>query len=105
MGFEVWYYIVFGLVTFLPTRWRKGAVVIWLALVGPRIALAFPIWLMGYFAYAVSKKRLERPWLGSALFVATVLIYLPFHMRLGQPFGLQNQFNFNAAVLRGYSYY
>jgi peptidoglycan/LPS O-acetylase OafA/YrhL len=67
LGFEVWYYILFGLVVFIPRAWRLAAVVLWLTLVGPRVALAFPVWLMGFAAYTFSKKKaqVDRRGLGS----------------------------------------
>jgi peptidoglycan/LPS O-acetylase OafA/YrhL len=105
LGFEVWYYVLFGLVVFLPRAWRLVAVVFWLTLVGPRIALAFPVWFIGFVAYTFCKQRREAPWLGFVLFVTTSLLYLPYHLTFGQPFLLQNQLNLNYGALRGYAYY
>ena len=105
LGFEVWYYVLFGLVLFIRRSWRVAAIVVWLVFVGPRISLAFPIWLMGYATYIFSKRRQSAPLLGFTLFIATILIYLPFHLTFGQPFALQNNLGFNYAMLRGYGYY
>ncbi len=105
LGYEVWYYILFGLLVFLPKAWRIIALVLWLAVVGPRIALALPIWLMGYLAYRFGTRQVARPWVGLTLFAMTVVLYLPVHLTFGQPFGLQNQLHFTAVVLRGYLYY
>jgi peptidoglycan/LPS O-acetylase OafA/YrhL len=105
LGFEVWYYVLFGLVVFTRRFRRIAAVVVWLAFVGPRVSLAFPIWLMGCAAYIFSKRRQSAPTFGFVLFCATILIYWPFHLRFGQPFKLQLKLVFGYDTLRGYGYY
>ena len=52
--FEVWYYVIFGVVLFAPARWRWWATALLLLFVGPRIAGLFPLWLMGLLAHRVS---------------------------------------------------
>jgi peptidoglycan/LPS O-acetylase OafA/YrhL len=105
LGFEVWYYVLFGIILFTRRTWRIVAIVVWLAFVGPRVSLAFPIWLMGYAAYILSKRRQNAPIFGFILFMATILIYLPFHFKFGQPFKLQYKLGVLHSVLRGYGYY
>ena len=51
LGFEVWYYIFFGLIYFLPVRFKLPAVVLWILVCGPKIALYLPLWLMGVIVY------------------------------------------------------
>jgi peptidoglycan/LPS O-acetylase OafA/YrhL len=51
LGFEVWYYIFFGLVYFLPGRYKLVAAIAWILVCGPKIALYLPLWLMGVAAY------------------------------------------------------
>ncbi len=50
LGYEVWYYVLFGLVMFTPGRRRWPLVVGGLLLVGPKIAVLFPLWLLGLAA-------------------------------------------------------
>lgn len=73
LGFEVWYYILFGLYTFTRGRVR------WLALgaaalvCGLNILLYLPLWLLGCGAYhLVSQKNMGR-WPATALFLLSIL--------------------------------
>ena len=46
--YEVWYYIIFGILLFVRNSGRRNAVAACAALIaGPAILLLFPIWLMG----------------------------------------------------------
>lgn len=47
LGYEVWYYVLFGVALFLrgPLRWV--AVIVALVVMGPRIVLLLPVWLLG----------------------------------------------------------
>jgi len=47
LGYEVWYYVLFGVAVFLRGPWRWLAVVLVLAAMGPRIALLLPVWCLG----------------------------------------------------------
>ncbi len=105
LGFEIWYYVLFGLVIFSSRRWRLIAIAAWLIFVGPRVALAFPIWLTGYGAYRLCKKPRNAPIIGAILFLMTILCYLPFHLTFGQHFALQFKMKLNDDMLRGYGYY
>jgi peptidoglycan/LPS O-acetylase OafA/YrhL len=51
LDYEAWYYILFGLATFLQGRRRMVALALAALLVGPKILLFFPLWLMGVFAW------------------------------------------------------
>lgn len=51
LGFEVWYYIFFGIVFFAPAKWKAPLVMIAFLCAGPRIVALFPIWLLGYGTY------------------------------------------------------
>jgi peptidoglycan/LPS O-acetylase OafA/YrhL len=51
LGYEVWYYIIFGLAAFGPARWRWGLVALACAIAGPKILTELPLWLMGLGAY------------------------------------------------------
>lgn len=59
--YEVWYYIVFGLAFFGRGRWRWFAIAAALALMGPRLWLLFPIWLMGAAIHKAPPMRHARP--------------------------------------------
>ena len=53
LGFEVWYYVAFG--AFVFSGWLATIVV--LVFIGPKVAIMFPLWLMGAAAYRVCGKR------------------------------------------------
>ncbi len=57
IGFEVWYYVMFGLFVFLPGLWRWLAVVAVAAFIGPKVSILFPLWLMGVGAYYVCRAK------------------------------------------------
>ena len=59
LGFEVWYYVIFGVAAFASGRWRIVGVAALLLLVGPKIVAMFPLWLMGLIAYRVIPIRLD----------------------------------------------
>lgn len=51
LGYEVWYYVLFGCLTFLGGTWRWVVVAVVLAIMGPRIALLLPVWWLGVALY------------------------------------------------------
>jgi peptidoglycan/LPS O-acetylase OafA/YrhL len=57
LGYEVWYYVIFGLATFATPRWRIGSILLALAFVGPAIASMLPLWLFGLFGYRFCAAR------------------------------------------------
>ena len=57
LGYEVWYYVIFGVAMFAPARWRGPAIVAALAFVGPAIAAMLPLWLMGLYGHRVCATR------------------------------------------------
>jgi peptidoglycan/LPS O-acetylase OafA/YrhL len=57
LGFEAFYYVIFGLAVFVRgTVWVRCAVVLAVLLAaGPRISLYFPLWLIGVGVYRLSR--------------------------------------------------
>lgn len=51
IAYEGWFYLIFGVFIFSPGRWRWFAAAALLVLVGPKIALMFPLWLAGVALY------------------------------------------------------
>ena len=70
LGYEVWYYVIFGLYVFLSGWRRIVAISLTLAFVGPAIAAMFPLWLAGVGCYRLSRTLRIKPWAGGALCVA-----------------------------------
>jgi peptidoglycan/LPS O-acetylase OafA/YrhL len=81
LGFEVWYYIVFGLWIFTPHRWRWVTTIAALAFIGPKVALLFPLWLMGVGLYRIYNKPLKmRPLTGWVLFVVPLFLIVLYQL-------------------------
>jgi peptidoglycan/LPS O-acetylase OafA/YrhL len=75
LGFEVWYYIAFGAFVFTPGRWKWLASAAALVFIGPKVALLFPLWLMGVVLYRVCAAPWTiKPLYGWVLFVAPPLV-------------------------------
>lgn len=51
IAFEAWYYILFGVITFVPRRWRLAATLGCALVIGPKILLMLPIWYAGVLLY------------------------------------------------------
>jgi peptidoglycan/LPS O-acetylase OafA/YrhL len=51
LGYEVWYYVLFGCLTFLSGRTRWVAVAVVMLIMGPRIWLLLPTWWVGVWLY------------------------------------------------------
>lgn len=78
LGFEVWYYVAFGAFLFSPPRWRWLTTALVLAFIGPKVAIMFPVWLMGCLAYRICRNNTLSTRTGWALFlvpVALVIVY------------------------------
>lgn len=77
LGFEVPYYILFRLVSFLPRRLGGAALVLWALFYGPRILLFLPLWLLGVIAHRLVVGR-YRPGLLLAALLYGLSLLLPF---------------------------
>ena len=88
MGYEVPYYVIFGLALFTPKRWRVLAVGLALLAVGPSIVVALPIWLAGVAAYRYSQRSRISPAVGMLMFAGSLLAWVAYEMiatRWGRP--------------------
>jgi peptidoglycan/LPS O-acetylase OafA/YrhL len=85
LGFEVWYYIVFGLWIFTPHPWRLPATITALAFIGPKVALLFPLWLMGVVLYHICSKPLMCRSLTGCILFATPLFVIIMYQLLPHP--------------------
>jgi peptidoglycan/LPS O-acetylase OafA/YrhL len=96
LGYEVPYYVLFGLFTFLRGWRRVAALTLGLALYGPQIAYLLPIWWSGCWLYDlrgwVSKRPRARA-LPVALAMALLLLWLSVRVSGGQ-----NGFQWIAAI-------
>jgi peptidoglycan/LPS O-acetylase OafA/YrhL len=92
LGFEVPYYLIFGIAVFTRGAWKIILPLMALAAFGPRVALMFPVWLLGLACWkashvwrATTRSRATR-WLAVATLLLTPLLYaaavraLPYHL-------------------------
>jgi len=83
--YEVWYYVLFGIVWFCSGWRRLIAAAMVVLLVGPRILLLMPIWLLGAGLYLALRRRgaeaaprdREVFFVVVSLFVFVLLVYNP----------------------------
>jgi peptidoglycan/LPS O-acetylase OafA/YrhL len=83
LPYEVWYYILFGSIFFLPGRWRWCGAVLAMAIAGPKILFLLPIWLIGVATYCGIRSLQLRGVFGWGILLGSAVIFA-----LGQYFGL-----------------
>ncbi len=78
LGYEFWYYVIFGAVCYLEGRGRMLVIVAALLIAGPKILLLFPVWLLGVWTYRVTKAAVVPEAWGWALYLGSVAGYVLF---------------------------
>lgn len=73
LGYEFWYYAIFGAAVFIrPTRWKilvTGGLIL---LVGYKVALLMPVWLTGVALFLYGKKLTMPRWLAQLGFIVAL---------------------------------
>jgi peptidoglycan/LPS O-acetylase OafA/YrhL len=81
LGFEVWFYIIFGALLFTP-RFFKFAVVALLSIfIGPKVLLMAPAWLLGFVSYKIVQSKSIPPIALLALLIVPVLMVALFEVK------------------------
>jgi peptidoglycan/LPS O-acetylase OafA/YrhL len=76
LGYEFWYYVLYG-VAFYCAGYVRGVLIALIVLViGPKIMLLFPVWLMGVWTYRFNKERTLPGAVGWICVVLPTAIYL-----------------------------
>jgi peptidoglycan/LPS O-acetylase OafA/YrhL len=91
LNYEFWYYTIFGAWRYflgIPRIWVLGFACL---LVGPKILLLFPLWLLGVLLRSSRVCQITNPAVALLLFISTPLFFFGFHFS-----GLPG--NLNAAV-------
>jgi peptidoglycan/LPS O-acetylase OafA/YrhL len=104
LGFEAWYYACFGVFVFAPARWRVAGVLALLVLAGPKVAVLFPLWLLGVAAHRLCRRPPPAVWLSAILAAAPALLlalWPAWHHRIWVPF---QALSFDWHVLADYRY-
>lgn len=78
LGYEFWYYMIFAAAVFFSGPRRVILLAALLALVGPKILMLFPIWLLGVVVYRVGRTARVGPRLGWGLFLGSIAAYAAF---------------------------
>jgi peptidoglycan/LPS O-acetylase OafA/YrhL len=85
LNYEVWYYVLFGILFFYKGRFSRIVFVLVCVLLGPKILLLLPVWWLGVWIYRSEYlARLPHPlaWLCLVLSIAGGYWYV--HVNLGQ---------------------
>jgi peptidoglycan/LPS O-acetylase OafA/YrhL len=80
LGYEVWYYIIFGAAMFAPSKHRWLAAAVAVAIAGPKIALLLPIWLSGVGLYRLCERHVPSRRAGWILFTGSILLWIGFEI-------------------------
>ena len=107
LGYEFWYYIIFGGWVLLRGRARLAVVSLACLAAGPRILAAFPVWLLGALGFRIGLAWQPPRRLASGLFILSSVAFLAI-LVFGNPFlplrealrgGLQDGY-FNLGIAR-----
>jgi peptidoglycan/LPS O-acetylase OafA/YrhL len=74
LGFEVWYYAVFGIILFSQSYWKWFTAALLLALLGPKVGILFPVWLIGVAVYHFYTRYTVPERLGWLLFLSSIAL-------------------------------
>jgi peptidoglycan/LPS O-acetylase OafA/YrhL len=72
LGYEVWYYVIFGIALFAPRRIRVWATLAAAAIAGPRILALFPLWLLGVACHRLTLTTRQSVPLGAVCVTVSV---------------------------------
>ncbi len=75
LGYEFWYYALFGAAYFLTGRIRILLVAAIALVVGPKILLLLPVWLLGVWTYRYNRWHTVAPSRAWAMFFFPIAVY------------------------------
>jgi peptidoglycan/LPS O-acetylase OafA/YrhL len=80
IGYEVWYYAIFGAAVFAPPRWRLASAAFLVVIAGPAIAVLLPLWLLGVIAYRICTRVPVSRGIGWVLFLGSILGWVVYEV-------------------------
>ena len=84
LGYEFWYYVIFAAAWFIRRPFVKyGVVALVCLIVGPKILLLLPVWLLGVLVYHLCKKQSVSELLGWGMFVLSAVLYVLYRQHDG----------------------
>lgn len=87
--YEMWYYILFAIITFTRGGVRTWLTLATLAFLGPKILVLAPIWALGVFLHRSKELNQLAQWQCWALFVASWPMYAAFQYFDASEYGSQ----------------
>jgi peptidoglycan/LPS O-acetylase OafA/YrhL len=80
LNYEAWYYLIFGIATFVrgPARWPAVALAALCA--GPKILILMPCWIAGCLLYRHGHRFRLRPSAANLLFVGSLVAYAVYFL-------------------------
>ena len=78
LKYEVWYYLLFALYAFGGKRWRWPLLGLAMLLVGPKILLLAPIWVLGVVIYRWRRMQDISEWMGWLCLASSVVLFAAF---------------------------
>ena len=102
LGFEVWYYVAFGVAFFGRRPWNFiGAALVMLA-IGPRVAALFLLWLLGFACYRLGRQPAD-PRLGWTLCVGALVAFVLYEQDAHRYGEIYAAFSFSPERLHDYA--
>ena len=86
IGYEFWYYVLFALAFYLQKPSKYLLILMVLLLVGPKILLLFPVWLMGVWVYKITVSNCISEDLGWMILISSIIAYLAFRFGGGHAY-------------------
>ena len=86
LGYECWYYVIFGVLLYARPPWNRVGAALLLVFVGPRVASLFPLWLLGVGGYRLCCRGLLSRGAGIGLAAGATAAWIGFEwlgFRLG----------------------
>ena len=78
LGYEFWYYAIFACLYYFSSGMKYLGLVLLCLVIGPKIMILFPVWLLGALTYFAVRERFVGESLGWLFFIGPVLAYLGF---------------------------
>jgi peptidoglycan/LPS O-acetylase OafA/YrhL len=79
LGYEAAYYVIFGVAFYMQRAWRRAlALILVCVVVGPKILLLLPVWLMGVGVWHIYKRAVIPPFAGVAFCAVSIFYYVLF---------------------------
>jgi peptidoglycan/LPS O-acetylase OafA/YrhL len=74
LGYEVPFYVLYGVSIFASGRWRAVGLGVASLLFGPRVIALFPMWLLGVISYRISLRSVVGEHFGWLLLMSSLLV-------------------------------